>query len=353
MWRCGLRRLPILAVASILVGGCAGPRVGGGRLNRAQLKQKALDCLKAAISYEHNPAVRVGAVEAFEVSGLDEAGPWIRVALLDESAAVRFAGATAVGRLRDASAEEAVRGLVSDEDASVRVASLFAMHRLGDSSQTGKMPNYLLSHEDVCVRRNAAMLFGLLDEAGAIKMLARAMRDSDLGVRQLALEGMARLGNAEAKQELAFMTNTGIGAEEVFAVNALAATDDPVYRDTFLYKLDTAAHLETKLAAAKGLGMHGSDNGCQLALRALRTSRATVNDPNDPKMNQVLRARVLAAAALGAIGREDTLGALDDMLDDTDDPRLQVAAARAILEILAANRDTALPFRATTKKRRR
>ncbi len=350
MRRCAL---VILAFGSIVSVGCNGPRSDTRSLNRTELKQRAWDCLKAAVSYEHNAAVRVGAVEAFEESGLDEARPWVRIALLDQSPAVRFAGATAVGRLRDGSARETLESLAIDDEASVRVAALFALHRLGETSQSGRMPGYLLSHEDVSVRRNAAMLFGFFEERGAIKILARAMRDADLGVRHQALEAMACLGNPEAKQELAFMTNTGVGSEEVFAINALVATGDPVYRDTFLYKLETAAHLETKLAAAKGLGRHGSDAGYRLAIRALRMRRTPLNDPNDPPADQALRVKVLAAAALGEIGIEDALTTLDAMLDKEHDPRLQVAAACAMLQILTATRDSAFPFGAGKAQTRR
>jgi HEAT repeat protein len=52
----------------------------------------------------------------------------------------------------------------------------------------------------------------------------------------------------------------------------------------------------------------------------------------------------MAAAALGSIGRTDALPALTKMLNDPQDPRLQVSAAKAILEILRAEREAALPF---------
>jgi HEAT repeat protein len=286
----------------------------------------------------------VEAVEGLESSGSAEAAPYIRLALLDDHPAVRFAGCTAVGKLRDPIATQAVRECLKDPNPNVQVAALYALHRLGDTRRTGRIPAYLLDHDEPPVRRNAALLLGLLDEPGAIKVLARAMKDEDAGVRHHALEAMARLGNAEARQELVFMTNAGVGSEEVFAIGALAGTGEPVYEDTFLYKLETASHLETKLAAARGLGLLGSDKGLRLALTALRTNRPRFNDPNDPPQGQVLRAKQLAAAALGAMGRLEALPALKYVLEQDRDPRAQVSAARAILEILAANRKEVLPF---------
>jgi HEAT repeat protein len=161
---------------------------------------------------------------------------------------------------------------------------------------------------------------------------------------------MARLGNREARQELTFLANAGIGSQEVFAINALAQTSDPLYLDTLRYKLATATHLETRLASARGLGQLGSDEGFDLALRALKADRPLVEDPNDPAAGQILRARQLAAGALGAIGRADALPAVSDLMDNPRDPRVQVSAARAVLEILAADRARALPFASADSK---
>lgn len=334
----------ILLLLATLVTGCAQPRMADLSADFLTLKHRALKYLNAAVRYDYNPAVRVEAVEALESSGCEEASPWIRAALLDGHPAVRFAACVAVGRLGDALAERRVRACLTDEDASVQVAALFALHRLGHSEMTGRMATYLLHGEDVGVRRNAALTIGLLDEPGAIKVLARAMRDRDAGVRQHALEAMARLGNREARRELTFMANAGVGSEEVFALHALAATGEPVYLDTLRYKLATATHLETRLAAARGLGRLGSDEGFDAALRALQTNRRLINDPNDPAAEQVLRARQMAAAALGLIGRPEALPALSKLMDDPADPRMQVSAAGATLEILAADRARALPF---------
>lgn len=335
-----------------MLGGCTQTHSGTASLDRERLQRRAWNCLKAGLGYRDNPAVRVEAVEAFESAGGEEGLPWIRTALLDDHPAVRFAGVVAVGKLRDSGAESAVREGLGDEDPSVRVAALFAMHRLGYTERTGDMAPYLLDHEDPTVRRNAALALGLLGEPGAIKLLARAMRDPDAGVRHHALEAMARLGNAEAKQELRFMTAAGVGSEEVFAINALAGTGDRTCLDTFRYKLETAAHLETRLAAARGLGVFASAEGYEVALRGLRVDRARISDPNDPPEGQVLRIRQLAAAALGAIGRAEALPHLEVAMEDSRDPRVQVSAAKAILEIAGANRRRALPFPAASGEKR-
>ena len=162
----GMIRLSGCSLLAVLVG-CASPQPVGKSVNRVTLKRRALACLEAAIVYEANPVVRVEAVESLESSGCPNGAAWIRNALLDEHPAVRFAACVAVGRLGDDVAGSAVRKCLADEDASVRVAALFAQHRLGDHAGTGRIPTYLLYHDDVSVRRNAALLLGLLDEPDA------------------------------------------------------------------------------------------------------------------------------------------------------------------------------------------
>ncbi len=326
-----------------LLAGCASTAAVSGAASPT-FERRAQGLLQAALQYPHNPVVRVEAVEALQSCGDRSVLPWIRTALLDEHAAVRFAACVAVGVLGDGLADGALRDLVSDDDDSVKVAALFARHRLGFTHDTGKMAYYLLDHPEATVRRNAALVLGLLGERGAVKVLAGAMRDPDEGVRQHALEAMARLGNREAAQELAFMANSGVGSEEVFAILALSATGDRRYVDTFRYKLATAIHLETKLAAVRALGPLGDDDGFNLAVRSLGRKRATINDPDDPPAGQVLRIRQMAAAALGAIGREDALAPLQSLMEESADPRVRVSAGGAVLRILGTRVVEPLPF---------
>jgi HEAT repeat protein len=338
------RRLSLGTAVVIVLAGCVQPRVDRATDNRVELRRRAMECLKAAVAYRYNPVVRVEAVEALKGVQSAEGSPWIRSALLDDHPAVRFAACVAVGEVRDAGAEAGVAKCLKDADAAVRVAALFARHRLGHTERTGDMAGYLLNDPDATVRRNAALVLGLLGERGAVKILAKGMKDADAGVRDHALEAMARLGNREARQELTFMTGAGVGSDEVFAINALAATGDPAYAETFHYKLATATHLETRLAAARGLGLLYSDQGFELAMRALRQGPSRRDDPQDPVEGQALRTQQLAAAALGAIGRTDALPALTEVMEKSDDPRVQVSAARAMLDILDAERTKAFPL---------
>lgn len=324
-------------------GGCAAESRTVG-IDWPGVEQAARRQLENGLRYPDNPVVRVEAVEALQLDADRRVLPWIRAALLDQEPAVRFSAAVACGVRGDELADGSLRNLLHDEDASVRAAALFARHRLGFTQDTGKLTYYLLDDSDAAVRRNAALMLGLLGEPAAVKVLAKAMRDPDEGVRQHALEAMARLGNAEAGQELAFMANSGVGSEEVFAVLALAETGNARYVSTFRYKLATAVHLETKLAAARALGAFGYDDGLVLALHALESPPVRENDPEDTPQRQSLRIEQMACAALGTIGSDDAVPELSRVMNEANDPRVRVSAARAMLRILAKRDAQPLPF---------
>jgi len=335
-----------MLMAGVWVSGCAPSRVSYTALDRVNLRDRAVDYLRSAVTYRQNPAVRVGAIEALQRCESAEVLPWIRAALLDDEPAVRFAACVALGVRRDGAAEAGVRNCTMDSDPNVVVGALFALHQLGDERGMGRLATFLLEHPDTAVRRHAGLALGMTGESAAIAILARAMKDRDRGVRQHALEAMARLGNPEAIQELVFMSNSGVGSEEVFAIRALSASGDRRYEETYRYKLANAMHAETRLAAAEALGSLGDPSGYEMALGELAGRSALVVDVKDPPAGQRLRRVQLAASALGAIGRTEALPDLRELLESSRDPRVQVSAAGAMVAILEAERSRGLPFAA-------
>lgn len=323
----------MVAIAALL-GGC---NASARRLNLEELRRVRKDSVRRlhqAVSDHANPAIRSGAVEGLELGIGAEALPWIRLALLDEQPVVLFAGCVAVGRLRDEGSLSVLRKLALDADANVRVGALFALHQLGDTSGSGWLPGLLLTHEDISVRRNAALVLGWMGQQGGVKLLARAMHDPETSVRRHALAALALLGNEDAVRDLLIMSQSGVGSEEVFAINALAEIRSSDHRDNFRYKLQTATHLESRLAAAYALGLLGLDDGYRLALRSLRIELPRVpDDAGDPPEDQVLRAKLLAIRALGSIGKVESVSVLNDLMRSHEDDRVRTAYAAAILRI--------------------
>ena len=326
----------IIGLAAV-VAGCAGGSYRPGSPATLELKQRALASLRQGMRYQHVPVVRCQAVEALESTAPAEALSWIRTALRDESAGVRFAACLALGELKDAASKDRFAEFLRDPQPSLQVAAIFALHRLGHASHTHRLPEYLLDHKDPDVRRNTAMVLGRLGEPGAIKLLARVMDDPDEGLRLQAMEAMALLGSKEARQELTFLAQSGLGAREVFALNALGQLGDREFSDTFRYKLKGAAHRETRVAAARALGRLGIADGYRIALENLTFNQPDRNPAivkDDPPEGQIVRVRTMAALALGAIGDPAALPGLADTLRNPYDPRVELAAAMAVLQIL-------------------
>ncbi len=341
------RTISLIGLGVASAGGCATNPYTSGSRQSAELEQRALATLRQGMRYEVAPVVRCQAVEAMRLGAPETGLPWIRAALRDESAIVRFAACVALGELRDADSQTRIRGLLSDPNPSVQVAAIFALHRLGDPSQTHRLADTLLYGRDAAARRNAAMVLGKLGEPGAVQILARVMNNRDEGLRLQALESMAQLGSREAMQELQFIAHSGLGAMEVLAITALGSTEDGRFIKMYRYKLQTATHIETKLAAARALGRLGSSEGLSVAMKNLKFNapqRGGAAAKDDSPVAQIVRTRTMAALALGAIGDLSALPALVAAMDDPYDPRVELAVALATLQILDKASDTRLSF---------
>ena len=339
------RLLWCVVIAGCLAGGCVpGNPYLQDPARMSRLKERALDALKRGVRYDAIPSVRAQAIESLQEEAPEQGLPWVRVGLSDEHPAVRFAACMALGTLQDEGSRDSITRLLQDPDDSVKVAAIFALHRLGDISHTARLASFLRDHPEPAVRRNAALVLGRLGEPGAIPLLAGVVGCKDDALHAQALEALVLLGNKQAMQQMTFVANSGNGPEEVFALNALAMTGDKGLIKTFEYKLAEGSFLETRLAAARGLGELGSTEGLKVALEGIRFNRPTPGLENDPPENQLMRVRQLAAAALGAIGDPAALVPLAERLEDNSDPRVQVACARAILRVIDRVGRQTLPF---------
>ena len=281
----------------------------------AGLRAEAERELRSAAAAD-DPIVRANAAEA--------AGPVVpEVAvdlLADPDPRVRFAAAMTVGRqridrpgVRDRLAEMAEGGSPNG-----RVAAAFALHRLGDTSRSQRLVRLATDpRADPVVRAHAATALGLTGEPSAAAALRRAAEDPDATVRLAAAEGLWRLGDVEALRLLLSASLSQYGDDSVFGTAGLAARRDPRSVAALRGKL-TDDYPEVALAAARGLGEIGSDDGYGVALR----------DADDPEA----RRRLMAAAALAEIGRPDAQATLAKLVKDPD-PRVRVAAASAVLRL--------------------
>lgn len=310
--------------------GCGGPTSSD-----EQLLERASQYVRAAARFPDNPAVRAQAMEAVAEVMPDQASLFLREGLKDEHAGVRFAACMSLGALANKDTRSALQPLVEDADASVRVAAYFALEKLGETAYRRAWRDALLTSPDAAVRRNAALALGRLGNKSVLPLLARVSgKDDDEGVRLQALEAMALLGDAYAINRFIHDAYGGLGFKQPFALLTLGHVDTDQVRSALRTRLANAPYLEAKLAAARALGMQNCDDGYDLALRSLSWNQPQQGVPDDPPALQVMRVRSMAAMALGQIGRRDALGPLQSMMENEDDPRVQLASATAVLMIL-------------------
>lgn len=337
-----------LAVLLLAAAGCAPQPT----LSTGEMRALAMRYVTSAATFRENPVLRAQAIETLQDIEGAAASHWFREAIDDLHPGVRFAACMAIGSVRYKDAEPQLRARLSDPDASVRVSAMYALRRLGDSGFVAEWADVARSNTDPTVRRNAVMALGRLAEPEAVALLRRMREDEDVGVRLQALESMGLLGNHDAVKQLISFANGAYGDKQAFALIALGRIGDPTCLETLRYCLFKAPHLESKLAAARALGMMGHKDGYDVAMAALAWNRPDPKIEDDPPENQIMRVHSMAAFALGAIGNADALEPLRKMMDEGKDPRIQLAAASAMLHILhkndAATRqkssETASPF---------
>jgi HEAT repeat protein len=266
-----------------------------------------------------DPIIRVHAIEAErEAIGADGTADYLR-ALNDPAPVVRYAGAMVVGELRLKVARGTIAGLVDDKNAFVRIGARFALHRLGDYTYSHDFETFARD-ADPHIRGMTAMVLGRMGETSAIKILTVLRRDPNPAVRQQASEALWRLGDMVGAEDLAGLVKSHYRDDQMVGILGLASTHNPSIGENIRPEI-SGIDMDVKLVAARGMAMLGGgtyDLGYPIAMDGARET--------DPKL------RVLAALALGAIGRTDEQPVLRGLLTDPD-PDVRIAAAAAILQL--------------------
>lgn len=261
--------------------------------------------------------IRMHAIEAAQ-NTVGAAEPSIYLnALADQTAGIRFAGAMASGQLRIAAAKPQLLQMVNDSNPLVRIAVRFALHRLGDSTYSKDLEQ--TAHDiEWQTRAETARALGMMEEPTAVRVLKPMLRDREDSVRLQAADSLWRLGNQEGLRTLVSASASGYPDDQMIALLGLAWPKDRRVLGHLRAAL-TADYPEVCLVAARAMGICGSDAGYAIAVEGVKSK--------DP------RQRLLAAMALGAIGRSDAQPYLAELLKDKDSPDVRLAAAQAVLQL--------------------
>lgn len=268
--------------------------------------------------------IRTHAIETVKSLNQPGAGEIIQSSLSDSSPLVRKAAAFAAGELQIREAVDRLNQRLDTPKLSERMAILFALHRLGDFSHTHEFEQTAVD-PDPHIRGDTAMILGMLGEKSASGILMQMLeKDKIAAVRLQAAEALWRLGEERGLDELVGATVSMYPDDRMIAVLALAQP-----RDTrvlgHVEGLLTDDYPEVTLVAARAAGMLGSDHGYGVALNGAKSVDG--------------RQRLLAAMALGAVGRTDAQPVLANLLRDSN-PDVKLAAAGAELS-LGSNAATA------------
>ncbi len=285
--------------------------------------------------------------------------PMAQLAVADENPAVRFAALVTVGRLQLEPLGRKAQQMMSDPDPSVRAAAIFAATRCGVKVDMNELP-VLLTHNEVSVRANAAMLLGMLGDPTAVPMLRetaqqRVPRAAQLRQTILRLqfaEAMARLGEDKELEPIRAALFSQDYEVRVLAAQMLGELGDQSMARALQGMLGDEP-VELKLAAALSLAKLGDPSGRAAALEASRLDAATIasqaeafvrRNPRSefaPVYRALLQdveqqrsvsalARGQAAFVLAQLDGQDTAGALVKLLEDHD-PLVRLSAAAGVL----------------------
>lgn len=279
------------------------------------LRTKARDELVAEANAA-DPFLRSNAIEALSDVDSAAAAPIVLKRLSDPADNVRFAAAMAAGTINLVDAYRPLLAMVDDRNPQVEVGVRFALHRLGDTRLSHELERFAAS-PDPHVRATTAMVLGLLRNPSATPILMKLLSDRIPSVRIQAAEALWRLGNEQGLKDLAAYAISAYPDDQMIALPAIAETGDQRCIQQVRGELDND-FVEVSLAAARALGMLGSDEGWNVAVPAAHSK--------DP------RQRSLAALAMGAIGRSDLQQYLKDLLKDPE-AGVRISAAMAILQL--------------------
>ncbi len=265
---------------------------------------------------DNDAIMRANAVEAMQDTLGTDAADTVLKDLDDPDPLVRFAAAMAAGKLMLKPAYGRLTELADDPDTSVKVGACYALHRLGDTRRSHDLEIYA-RNPDVAVRGNVALALGFLGEPTGLRILRAMTSDHSANVRLQAAEAMWRLGDPDGLDTLVIGTISEYPDDQIICVLALAEPKDTRVIGHIQGKL-TSENPEVALAAARAMGVLGSDAGYAVAVTGAKSSD--------------VRQKAMAALAFGQIGRADAQEYLAPLLKDPNQP-VRIAAATAILQL--------------------
>jgi len=301
---------------------------------------------------DRDPATRSHAMEALAQAIGAEAGAAFAQGLHDESPAVRFAAALAIGDVAHKPAlpvlREMARENTGERDKRVYCAIIYALYRLGNDQHAGELGR-LLFDEEREVRMDAALVMGKMGEPSATGPLKTLLaNEQDDGVRIQVTESLAVLGDSRSAEVIEAYTKGYFLDLRLAAIPAMAKAGGPRALRA-LKELTHKRHpARVRVSAAGELARLGVFDraACALCLASVRDPQKVLEEAGGRSQRAADRdaasLKRLAILSLGWMNRQDVVNRLHPLLKDPDGGA-RVAAALSLLRLLKAYRPVAAP----------
>ena len=326
---------------------------------RAQAEQEVV-----VASRSNDEFLRSNALEAMQAVP-ERALPMIQLGMKDHSPVVRFTALILVGKLGLRELGPEATRYLDDHSPSVRAAAIYACRASGLDVNPNEIPR-LLTHDSSTVRRNAAMVLGLLGDPSAAPMLrnlsvvpAHTIHPIQQTLNRIQFaEAILRLGDTGALGTVRAAAFSKSIEARVLAINILGDYNDREMMEAFPPMLKDPT-MEVRLAAATTLAKLGRPDGLEVMLEGARFDAQDVREsliaflrvvpdgPSSPSFRRVLgdpkeqrqvaaTIRAQAAFGLGLIQDPRAAQELTRLLSE-ENPRVRLSAAAVVLDALSAN----------------
>ena len=231
----------------------------------------------------------------------------------DADGHVRAAAAMGLSKIGDPGAAGPIRRLLLDDYADVQEAAIKALAGLRGGLDIASLIEDL-GGQSALLRKNTALLLGMLGDERAVSALGFALKDADISVRRAVVAALCRIKTPDSVKHLMLaLTDEDTDVRAEAALSLGLAKDKRALEPLCLLLADPEAMVE--VAAARSLGTMGDRGASGHLIKALSSANGFVV--------------ATAMDSLGKLGGPEAKKALVEMLSSAD-TEIRRTAIRAL-----------------------
>lgn len=223
--------------------------------------------------------------------------------LKDEDGHVRGISAIALSKLNDPKAIKYIKPLLLDEYENVQEEAIKALSKFKKWINLNEIIKGL-SDRNPALKKNSALLLGLLKEQSSCEVLGIALKDSDIAVRRAVVEALGDIGGPGSMKFLIQALTDESPEIRLIAAIAIGRMRSEAAIE-YLMVLLVDSDIRVRAAAAKGLGNTGNKKTIDSLIKLLSDESGFV--------------RIAAIEALGNFKTEKVKNVLLKLLNEKDD----------------------------------